>query len=106
MLSIYTHTTGLKRLHWLPVKQRATFKLLFIKYKAVHGLAPQYICELVQMKQSSREIQSKNQYLLQIPNSRLQTYGDFAFSVARLTKWNRLPKHIRLAPTIEHFKSK
>ena len=29
-----------------------------------------------------------------------------AFSVAGPTKWNRLPKHIRLAPTIEYFKSK
>ena len=66
----------LKRLHWLPVKQRITFKLLLITYKAVHGLAPQYMCELVQMKQFGRELRSTNQYLLQIPHTRLKTYGD------------------------------
>ena len=60
-------------------------------YKAVHGLAPQYICELVQM----------NQYLLQIPKTRLKTYGDGAFSVAGPTKWNRLSEHIRLAHQIQ-----
>ena len=49
---------------------------------------------------------STNQYLLQIPKTRLKTYGDDAFSVAGPTKWNRLPGHIRLAPTIECFKSK
>ena len=58
------------------------------------------------MKQSGRELRSTNQYLLQISKIRLKTYGDAAFSVAGPTKWNRLPKHIRLAPTIEHFKSK
>ena len=34
------------------------------------------------------------------------TYGDAAFSVAGPTKWNCLPGHIRLAPTIQCFKSK
>ena len=49
----YDHTQPeRKRLHWLPVKQRIVFKLLLITYKAVHGLAPPYICELVQLKQS------------------------------------------------------
>ena len=75
--------------------------LLLITYKAIHGLAPQYICELVQMKQSGWELRSTNQYLLQIPKTRLKTYGD-----AGPTKWNHLPGHIRLAPTIECFKSK
>ena len=59
---------------------------------------------MVQMKQSGRELRSTNQYLLQIPNTRLKTYGDVAFSVAGPTKWNRLPMHIRLAPTIDYFK--
>ena len=58
------------------------------------------------MKQSGQELRSTNQYLLQIPNTRLETYGDVAFSIAGPTKWNRFPKHIRLAPTIEYLKSK
>ena len=66
------------------MKQRITFKLLLITYKAVHGLEPQYICELVEMKQSGRELRSTNQYLLEIPKTRLKTYG----VAAGPTKWN------------------
>ena len=32
----------LKSLHWLPVKQRNTYKLLLYVYKALNGLAPMY----------------------------------------------------------------
>ena len=60
--------------------------------------------EMVQMKQSGRELRSTNQYVLQIPNTTLKTYGDFAFSVAGPTKWKRLPKHIKVAHSIEYLK--
>ena len=39
------------------------------------------MCILI-MKQSGRELRSTNQYLLQIPKTGLNTYGDAAFSVA------------------------
>jgi len=31
------------RLHWLPVPQRIHYKLCLLVYKALHGLAPQYL---------------------------------------------------------------
>jgi hypothetical protein len=37
----------LKDLHWLPIEYRAVYKMLLYVYKALHGLAPQYISELV-----------------------------------------------------------
>ena len=40
----------LRQLHWLPVNQRLKFKLSFLVYKSLYGLAPQYsveVCELV-----------------------------------------------------------
>ena len=36
-------------LHWLPVKKRVDFKLLVITYKALHGLAPAYISNLIEL---------------------------------------------------------
>ena len=40
----YDHITPvLVDLHWLPVKQRIDFKILFLTYKALNGLAPEYI---------------------------------------------------------------
>ena len=37
----------LMELHWLPVDKRIEYKLLLYPYKALHGLAPGYLCELV-----------------------------------------------------------
>ncbi len=32
--------------HWLPIKRRIDFKILLITYKALNGLAPQYLSKL------------------------------------------------------------
>ena len=37
----------LRGLHWLPVKARIEFKILLITFKAIHGLAPKYLCDLL-----------------------------------------------------------
>ena len=37
---------ALMELHWLPVDKRIEYKLLLYTYKALHGLAPGYLCEL------------------------------------------------------------
>ena len=34
-------------LHWLPVDKRIEYKLLLYTYKALHGLAPGYLSELM-----------------------------------------------------------
>ncbi len=33
-------------LHWLPIKHCVDFKILLITYKALNGLAPQYLSKL------------------------------------------------------------
>ena len=38
---------ALMELHWLPVDKRIQYKLLLYTYKALHGLVPEYLCELV-----------------------------------------------------------
>ena len=40
-------TPVLKELHWLPVEQRIVFKVLLITFKALHGLAPRYISDII-----------------------------------------------------------
>ena len=40
-------TKVLASLHWLPVKARADFKVLLLTYKALHGLAPTYLSDLM-----------------------------------------------------------
>ena len=41
------HTTPvLKNLHWLPGKEKITFKILLVTYKVFHAFAPTYLTEL------------------------------------------------------------
>mgnify|MGYP001244283639 CR=1 FL=1 len=37
----------LKDLHWLPVEQRIQYKILLLTFKAVNGLAPTYLSDLL-----------------------------------------------------------
>ena len=37
----------MKSLHWLPVSQRITFKICLLIYKALKGLAPIYLSDLL-----------------------------------------------------------
>ena len=95
----------LQKLHWLPVKHRIHFKIVLITYKSINDMAPEYLCELVSIRKSSQKLRSSSQILLQVPVSRLMSYGNSTFSVAASTFWNRLPADIRNASSLEKFKS-
>ena len=45
-------TPLLYELHWLPVRQRISFKILPFVFKAIYGFAPTYLRELVSIKRS------------------------------------------------------
>ena len=44
----------LYNLHWLPVKFRIYFKILLLTYKAITGLAPFYLQELINLKEACK----------------------------------------------------
>ena len=50
----FCHITPiLKELHWLPVRARIEFKILLITFKAIKGLAPKYLSDLIEILQMS-----------------------------------------------------
>lgn len=98
-------TPVLRSLHWLPVCQRINFKILLLTFKAMNGLAPLYLSDLLVPHTLSRTSRSADQFLLSTPKSRLKTRGDRAFAVAAPKLWNSLPFPIRTAPNLVHFKS-
>ena len=105
--SKFCHITPLfVQLHWLRVKERISFKILLITYKALHGLAPIYISELLRNKSSTNyNLRSNGERLLCPPDYKtLVTLGDRAFSAAAPKLWNALPKNIRNTATVETFK--
>ena len=99
-------TPILASLHWLPVIFRIQFKIVLFVYKALNGLAPAYITELVQPHSAQRSLRSSNKGLLYVPHSRLKQRGDRAFAIAAPRLWNQLPLDIRSAPSISAFKSR
>jgi len=67
----YCHVTPLLRdLHWLPVRFRINFKVLLITFKAIHGLAPDYISQLIQIKSSRYSLRSSGSLQLALPTIR------------------------------------
>ncbi|XP_015778772.1 PREDICTED: uncharacterized protein LOC107356669 [Acropora digitifera] len=95
-------------LHWLDIKSRIDFKIILLTFKAIHGQAPAYICELVNLKpNSSYGLRSNNKMLLSTLNFRtLPTLGDCAFAAAAPKLWNAIPLSIRQEQNLEHLNKK
>lgn len=95
----------LASLHWLPVKARADFKVLLLTYKALHGLAPTYLSDLVLPYIPTRTLRSQDAGLLIVPRISKQTAGGRAFSYRAPFLWNGLPTNVRDADSVSTFKS-
>ena len=66
----YDHITPiLRELHWLPIQQRLKYKIALFTFKALHGMAPEYITELLSEYRSIRSLLSALQRLLRHPTS-------------------------------------
>ena len=86
----------LSQLHWLPIKYRIEFKILLMTFKAIHGMAPDYICKLISRKKSTGySLRSSKKVMLEVPKGKiLPTLGDRAFCYAAPKLWNNLPGEI------------
>ena len=99
----------LYNLHWLPVKFRIDFKILLLTYKAINGLAPFYLQELISLKEACKyKLRSDCDGLLLNPVKfkTLTTLGDRSFAAAAPQLWNSLPCTIRSSPSVASFKKK
>ena len=102
----YQHISPLlRKLHLLPVTKRLEFKILTMTYKALNGMAPSYICDLLQVHHPNRNLRSASRGLsLVVPAYQTQAYGARSFSVAAPTLWNSLPVDIKNAQSLSIFK--
>ena len=80
-------TRALIGLHWFPVDKRIEYKLLLYTYKALHNLAPGYLCELVVPYVSRRVLRSAE---LTVPPGKPDKYGPRSFARASANLWNSL----------------
>ena len=70
----YDHVTPiLINLHWLPVRYRINFKILLLTFKALYGMAPSYIIDLINVKTNTRySLRSSEGILLKHPSGRMK----------------------------------
>ncbi len=100
-------TPVMRELHWLPIQQRITYKLMCLAYKCVcNGDAPAYLSDLLHPYIPSRVLRSDNKRLLCIPKVRTVHYGHRSFSFVVPSIWNNLPQELRDSPSFVTFKSK
>ena len=75
-------TPVLYNLHWLPIKERIEYKILLITFKALSGLAPRYIIDLLCVYVPKRNLRSSLDRKLVVPTYNLETYGRRPFRVS------------------------
>ena len=102
--------SALYGLHWLPVIYRVRFKPLLLVYKAPNNQAPDCTKDFLYIKTTATyRLRSQHHNLLAVPRTKHRTFGDRAFAMFAHSGpflWNKLPRKIRLSPTLTVFKSK
>ena len=66
----------LAKLHWLPLEFRIRYKILLLTYRALHGLAPTYITELLVPYTPPRTLRSSTDQLLVVQKYRLKNSSE------------------------------
>lgn len=93
-----------KELHWLPIQQRISFKILCLTFKAKTGLGPLYLQDRIVDYTPLRNLRSSSAHLLEIPTARLKSRGEQCFSWQGPKLWNALPERLRALPDYLTFR--
>ena len=89
-------TPTLWQLHWLPVRQQIQYKLASLAFRALSGLAPDYLasdCQMVAVSER-RSLRSAERRVCHVPRQN-STFGDRSFVAAGPRTWNELPFSLR-----------
>ena len=104
--SKFEHITPiLKKLHWLPIKQRIDYKLCLLTFKTLQIRQPLYLFNSLSFPSHSLSTRSSDSSVLSIPYVRT-SLGKRAFSVIAPRLWNSLPPDTRNSLSLSTFRSK
>ena len=78
-------------------------QILTLVYKALNGLGPEYITDLLEAYMPTRTLRSAGAHLLLEPKTTTR-WGAQAFSKAAPVLWNTLPSTIKTAASLANFK--
>jgi len=97
--------SALIQLHWLPVKQRALYKLALITFNVLQHNNPMYLRDLLTTHNPSRNLRSSSQHLLSVGYMRTVS-SSRCFKHSAAINWNDLPFDIRACDSVNVFKRK
>ena len=97
-------STSLQSLHWLPVVFRPHFKLLCIVFRALRGVGPLYLQDLICPYRPTCSLRCESKNLLYVLACRTATYGNRLFTVETAILWNDLLQEVRDAENLSSFK--
>ena len=86
----------LRRLHWLRMPERISFRLVVLVYRCLHGSAPGYLAsdpQRVSHLNARRRLRSSTSTTsaLVVPRTVRSTIGDRTFPATAASVWNSLP---------------
>jgi len=98
-------TPMLRQLHWLPVRQRVTFKIAVLVFQCLTGQTPAYLEDDCQLTSdvSTRRLRSTDTAMCVVRRSN-NSFGDRCFAAAGPRLWNTLPVHPRQCDSLGQFK--
>ena len=105
----YDHISQtLFELHWLPVHYRIHFKILVITFKAINGMIPSYLSNLISIRSSTvYSLCSNDTILLDRPKGVMRTtLGAHSFHAAAPAWWDSLPAELRQLKSLDLFKKR
>ena len=89
----------LKNLHWLKVRERIEFKLYLLTFKAVNGIGPSYLSDIITFVNDSSRRRSSLHFSVRSHSSHPR-----AFQTVAPKLWNQLPIEISSCHDIALFK--
>jgi len=99
----------LRRLHWLQMPERISFRLAVLVYRCFHGSAPGYLASETDLQRvlhlnARRRLRSSTTSALVIPRTVRSTIGDRTFLATAASVWNSLPESVRSSPSLQIFR--
>ena len=107
-LPFYAHVPpSLENLQWPPVRSRIEMKLVTLIFKCLHGLAPNYLCEMFRLAScvpGRTRLRSAATNSLVIPRLRLKSVSKRLFCASGSRAWNSLPSSLTTPDSLKTLK--
>ena len=100
-------TPLLQELHFLPVRQRISYKIALLTFKCLKGYAPNYLSDMIHVQSPNKSYSLRSntdEHLLEEGPTYNYRRTSGAFSIAAPKIWNKLPHEIRSVQKLSTFK--